>query len=167
MDKKILYSLFLISFLGILIMNRQRQTQPNVLSSATPSNGKIVTLDNTYDFGTIRMYDGNVEHVYELKNDSDATVTLGELYTSCMCTTAQAIYSNGPKSRTASMKGHGAPTLLKQEIQPGETFQVKTIFNPAAHGPSGTGPVHRVIYLETNSQETPTLELSFDANVIS
>lgn len=166
MDKKIFYLILFIAFASIIVISRQRQAQPNVLSSSTFSSGKIIALQNTYDFGTIKMYEGKAEYNYELRNDSDTAVTLGELYTSCMCTTAQVIYPNGTESRIAGMKGHGTPTFLRQPIEVGETFQIRTVFDPTAHGPAGTGPVRRVIYLETNSQETPTIELSFDANVV-
>tara|TARA_B100000609_G_C16887338_1_gene267901 strand:- start:327 stop:563 length:237 start_codon:yes stop_codon:yes gene_type:complete len=51
-------------------------------------------------------------------------------------------------------------------IPAGGEEKVKAIYDPLAHGPSGTGPVTRMLMLETNSSETPKIELRFSANVV-
>ena len=41
-----------------------------------------------YDFGRISMAAGKVNRQFTIKNTTDQTVTIGKIYTSCMCTTA-------------------------------------------------------------------------------
>lgn len=151
---------------GLLFLNRQRQVGGNTSSLVTSSGGIIVAEAADYDFGTVPMHDGDVEHIYQLANDGNEVVTLGELYTSCMCTTAQVIFRDETESRIAGMRGHGAPTYVNRKIAPGEQFQLKAIFDPAAHGPQGVGPVNRTVYLQTNSKDSPTVELNFEAVVV-
>ena len=82
-----------------------------------------------------------------------------------MCTEAQVVFDDGGTSQIAGMRGHGAPTYVNREIAPGESFKLRAIFDPAAHGPQGAGAVSRTIYLKTNSKQTPTVELNFKAFV--
>lgn len=154
-----------VSVFAILLVIGVSQAEPKTSGAKGNSLGALTTADNHYDFGAIPMKNGNVEHVFTLVNESETPVTLGEFYTSCMCTTAQILYQNKEQSKLGQMKGHGLPVFLGRNIQPGETFQVKVIFDPAAHGPTGTGPIHRIVYLETNSDKTPVIELNFDAVV--
>ena len=153
-------------FVILLIGNRQSQVGSGVLSENSSSDGSITAESSSYDFGTISMKDGDVSHSYDLENKSDAPVTLGEIYTSCMCTSAQARYDDGTESKVGGMRGHGAPMYLNRTIQPGENLQVEAVFDPAAHGPSGTGPVNRVVYVRTNSKTQPVVELKFEAEVV-
>lgn len=150
----------------LFVRGGQNRAEPAVLSDNIPSDGVVTVENDAHDFGTISMGDGDVVHVYELKNRSSEPVTLGEIYTSCMCTTAQAKYEDGTESKVAGMRGHGAATALNRAIQPGESFQVEAVFDPAAHGPSGVGPVNRVVYVQTNSREKQMIELKFEATVV-
>ncbi len=156
-----------VAILAVLLFTNQ-QNESELIEETPgqpPSNGVITVTDKYYDFGTISMRDGDVTHTYELQNNSDEEVVLGELYTSCMCTTARVKYSDGNVSKLGGMRGHGAPTYLNRAIQPGESFQVEVIYNPAAHGPAGTGPVNRTVYIETNSTRMPVIELNLSAMV--
>lgn len=166
MIKNLIYGVITFGILGgLLFLNGRSQSEFDVPSTTAPSNGLITVTDDSHDFGTISMQDREVEHTFDLKNESQEAVTLGEIYTSCMCTTAQAIYADGEKSKVGGMRGHGAPTILNKTIEPGETVQIKAIFDPAAHGPAGIGPANRTIYVETNSREVPVIELKFEAMV--
>lgn len=49
-------------------------------------------------------------------------------------------------------------------VKPGETVTVKAIFDPAAHGPSGVGPVERQIMISTNA-DPGQITLQFKAVV--
>src|SRR3989344_7273376 len=58
-----------------------------------------------FDFGTISMSKGDVEHIFKIKNTGASPVNLEKLYTSCMCTIAYlkiGEYDRGP----FGMPGH-------------------------------------------------------------
>ena len=79
-----------------------------------------------------------------------------------MCTSAilrTASKNLGP----FGMPGHGLVPSLGMIINPDEEFQVETIFNPAAHGPAGVGPIERSVIIESDGF-APT-ELSIKALV--
>lgn len=130
------------------------------------SAGALSTLERDYDFGTIRMADGNVAHSFEVKNESNEPVMINKVYTSCMCTVAYVIEEDGKRHGEYGMQGHGPIEEANIEILPGESVALEAVFDPAAHGPEGTGKVKRVVYLETNSQTKPKLEVVFEADVI-
>lgn len=157
---------FVLVFGIILSFDQKQQDQENVLASTEPSNGTLSVESSDYDFGVINMYDGDVSHRYQVTNNSDEPVSIGEVYTSCMCTTAQAIYSDGSTSAIAGMRGHSSPTYLNRTIEAGESVDIEAVFDPAAHGPSGVGPIHRSIFVKTNSTTQPQIELTFDSNVV-
>lgn len=65
------------------------------------------------------------------------------------------------------MQGHGGVIpKINVEVQPGETAEIEAVFDPAAHGPQGVGKVRRAVYVETDSSDTPEIQLSFEANVM-
>ncbi len=158
--------IFLIVLGFLFSVDQTQQEQENVLASTEPSNGILSVESSDYDFGVINMYDGDVSYRYQLTNNSNEPVTIGEVYTSCMCTSAQAIYADGTTSQLAGMRGHGSPTYFNRTITPGESLEIEAIYDPAAHGPSGTGPARRSIFVKTNSTQLPQMELTFDANVV-
>lgn len=131
---------------------------------AAQSAGTLQAAQETYDFGTIPMAGGMVEYTYALTNNSEEAVTIREISTSCMCTTAYLSHQNhqvGP----FGMSGHGIQKKADITVQPGEQAGVRVVFDPAAHGPAGAGAISRGIYLQTNSQVQPIVNLSFTAQV--
>ena len=87
---------------------------------------------------------------------------INKMYTSCMCTTATLII-NGKIFGPYGMQGHGFIPKINEALAPGEEAQIEAIFDPAAHGPAGVGPIERLIYIE--SSNAPTLELTISAVV--
>ena len=81
-----------------------------------------------------------------------------------MCTTATLITSDG-KAGPFGMAGHALIPEINKTIAPGEEAYIEVTFDPAAHGPSGTGKIRRVVYVEQGGSDKP-LELVFEANVI-
>ena len=138
---------------------------------AAPSgDGQVApTEEANYDFGSISMAAGKVKHTFSVRNESDETITIGKMYTSCMCTTATLVIgspSTGSGSRRFGpygMPGHGFISAIGEELAPGEKATVEAVFDPAAHGPAGIGRVQRTIVIE-NSRGEP-LQLSFTAEV--
>jgi hypothetical protein len=132
---------------------------------AEASSGRLVAEASMHDFGTIEMTDGDVMKDYKVRNAGTEPVTITMVYTSCMCTTANVVDASGRTYRGYGMPGHGPVSKADITVAPGETAIVEAVFDPAAHGPSGIGLADRTIYLETNSAETPILELAFRAMV--
>ena len=81
-----------------------------------------------------------------------------------MCTTAILKMSSGKELGPYGMPGHGgfAPSI-SQIVDPGEEITVKAIFDPAAHGPAGVGPIERAVYVENDSGRP--VEIQFKAMV--
>lgn len=126
----------------------------------------LLVSETTWDFKEIPMSEGIVTHEVQLTNNSNQPITLTRMETSCMCTTAQLEHSDGRKSREKGMAGHGGSTALSETIDPQETATLLVRFDPNAHGPDATGPISRDVFIETNSQDQPVIELTFSGNVI-
>jgi len=118
-----------------------------------------------FDFGTISMKNGNVSYKFEVENNGSESIVVEKVYTSCMCTTAKITDAQGKTYGPYGMPGHAGLSGIEVEINPGEKAIVEAIFDPAAHGPSGVGLANRTVFLETNSTQTPKIELNFTAMV--
>ncbi|MBI4114727.1 MAG: DUF1573 domain-containing protein [Candidatus Niyogibacteria bacterium] len=154
--------LFLAGFAVLIVSNGGNSSQRPTEYSASA----LAADEADFDFGTISMKDGNVSHQFQIRNDGDELVVIQKVYTSCMCTTASLTDSDGKTYGTFGMPGHGGPSAAARvEVDPGEIIRVDAVFDPAAHGPSGVGLAERSVYLETNSQKSPKLELTFQAMV--
>lgn len=138
---------------------------PSVATNGPP--GSLTLAEETYDFGIVSMANGEVTRQVTITNDSDGPVTIRKGYTSCMCTTAYLTDGSGKRTGPFGMSGHGSGVISSANVvvKPGEQVVVETVFDPAAHGPSGTGVARRSVYLETDSSTTPKLQFDFEANV--
>jgi len=79
-----------------------------------------------------------------------------------MCTTAQVII-DGKSSPLFKMHQKSAWT---GEVQPGKEAELKVIFDPAFHGPSGVGAMTRQIEVATNDKNNPKLEFMLKGVVV-
>lgn len=131
-------------------------------ATTTGSDGYLAAVRKKYDFGTISMARGKVTYRYPIRNVGTDPLEVRKLYTSCMCTTA-ALVKNGKVSEAYGMPGHTAIPSINIPIAPQEQAYVEVVFDPAAHGPAGVGPIERVVTVE-NSAGQP-LELAFSAVV--
>lgn len=119
-------------------------------SSGTETEAEVFDLsESTFDFGTISMSKGKVEHIFQIKNSKAQSVTLERIYTSCMCTSA-ILMKDGKEFGPFGMQGHGYIPKINQNFSLGDKAEVKVIFDPGAHGPAGIGYVERTVYLETS-----------------
>ena len=150
----------------VITINKDNKTVAGITKvDAVDSSYK---LDKShYSFGTISQRNGNVETDYELTNTGNSDIYVKKLYTSCMCTKAQILFSDGSKTALNGMLGHGPESdlLVGKSIKAQETVKVKAIFDPNAHGPQGVGFIKRNITLETNLKSDPAIQVSFDAEV--
>ena len=79
-----------------------------------------------------------------------------------MCTTA-TLKIGGRQKGPYGMLGHGFIPKINETLNSGEEALVEVVFDPAAHGPAGVGPIQRAIAIENNAGEP--VELLFAAIV--
>ena len=146
-----------VALLGYsIISSNQNSSNASAVTNET-SSARIVVMEEPYDFGDIDIFAGKVDTTYTLRNEGTEDVTITKAGTSCICTEGEIA------GLTFGMHGSDVESVV---IPAGGEETVKAIYDPLAHGPSGTGPVTRTLTLETNSSVTPQLELRFSANVV-
>ena len=99
------------------------------------------THNDTYDFGLISKDDGKVSTTFEIENHGKGTLEIGDITTSCACTTAN---------------------IEKKSLSFNEETQLTIIFDPNLHD-EPKDRFKRSIYVPTNDSEMP--ELVFDIYV--
>lgn len=150
-----------IAILGLLIWGKSNQAAPPTEEQlGQPSS--FVAEEKFYDFGTISMAAGKVTHKFEIKNASTTDVMLERLSTSCMCT-ASFIEGGASRKGPFGMPGHGYVPKANELVKAGETRVIEAVFDPAAHGPAGVGPIDRFVYVQEKGG--PILKLEFKAVV--
>lgn len=145
--------LAIVLIFGANYLNSDESATQAVTSVSSP----VSVVEPPYDFGDIDIFGGKVETTYTLKNEGAEEVTITKAGTSCMCTEGEIA------GLTFGMHGSEVESVV---IPAGGEEKVRAIYDPLAHGPSGTGPVTRMLMLETNSSETPQIELRFSGNVV-
>jgi len=148
----------------ILIGIKVIASSPSQVAPVT--DAELTISEETWNFGDIPMSEGIATKSISLTNNTTVPITVTNMQTSCMCTTAQIVHSDGSKSGLKGMVGHGGTSSLSETIQAGEVATLLINFDPNAHGPSATGPITRNVELETNSQAQPTIKLTFSGNVV-
>lgn len=117
----------------------------------------ITVIEPSYDFGDIDIFGGKVRTIYILRNGGTEDVTVLRAQTSCMCTEGVigglSFGMHESDVKNIIIPAGGEQTLI-------------AIFDPLAHGPSGTGKITRELKLTTNSSETPLVQVKFSANVV-
>lgn len=153
---------------GLVFFAGAENSEDSKSTDGAYSAGILTALEDDFNFGTIRMKDGDVSHKFLLKNNSDEVIRIESVSTSCMCTKAYLYGKAGIKKGPFGMPGHsGQASSANLELDAGETVELEAVFDPAAHGPQGVGKIKRVVYIETNSQTNPELQLKFEAEVIN
>lgn len=157
----IVFTVFLIVGLALWQGGKDgdEQTQPLAQVAGVQINPE------TYDLGNVDLNGGLVTKEYEVKNETDQTMKIKKIVTTCMCTEAKV--SVGDKeSRFFGMEHPGDRNPpLNYEIPPGGAAKVTATFDPAAHGPQGVGPFDRVVIL-TFSEPAGIKNLTFSGTVV-
>lgn len=104
------------------------------------NSAKIVVPEDTYDFGTIKEGDGNVSHVFIVKNTGSAPLVITRVVSSCGCTT---------------------PEFTKEPIAPGKTGEIKVIYNPSGR----VYPFNKTVSIYSNGKQGP-LVLTIKGEVV-
>lgn len=142
-----------------LILITKPVPAPAVVSGNT---GALVAEAATYDFGAVPLSGGLVRTAYAVRNTGAEPLTINDVWTSCMCTTA-IMRRGGEIWGPFGMPGHGPRRGVSLTLAPGEETEVEVVFDPAAHGPAGVGPVMRAVFLDSTAGDP--LELAFTATV--
>lgn len=129
---------------------------------AQGTTGSLTAMQKKFNFKSISMANGKVTHRYPIRNTGTEPIVVSKMYTSCMCTTV-ALVKDGKATEAFGMPGHTPIPTVNIPIGPRDQAFVEVVFDPAAHGPAGVGPIERVVTLE-NSTGQP-FELSFAALV--
>lgn len=138
-----------------------------IKSSATldiTSDPEIIVFvnENNYDWGTIDIDGGIVSKTFTIENKGDAVLKIYNVKTSCMCTTAQ-LKTPETTSRKFGMHEKSSDVI---EVKPSEKAKLIVEFDPIFHGPSGVGPITRVITMDTNSTKDSVLTFNLTGNVV-
>jgi|SRR5680860_52482 len=154
---KIIMAILIVGFVGVVsvLVISGKLGKPNIPST-------LSFTESQYDFGTISMKNGNVNHVFTIKNTGVEQVIVSKLHTSCMCT--EASLTVGDKTEGPfSMEGHGSVPKIYVVIPAGGEASVEAIYDPAAHGSSGIGKIERSIFID--SVGVDRTEIKFKATV--
>ncbi|MEK7601394.1 MAG: DUF1573 domain-containing protein [Patescibacteria group bacterium] len=166
MNKKTLLigAIVLLGIVGLMVWGKSNASangaQQANHAGAPQGNvqSQLTALETFYDFGTISMKGGKVENRFTITNNTDASVYIESVYTSCMCTTAFLETPTGEKG-PFGMQGMGYIPPANESIAPGESREVKVIFDPNAHGPAGVGMIDRFVYLVDDKGGALALEI--------
>ena len=142
----------ILALTGLIWFARPSPSGNNLANVSSGSPDDLAAEESDFDFGQVSMAAGKVSHVFKIKNTGGEVLTVSKLYTSCMCTVASLI-SGGKKFGPFGMAGHGFIPKINASVASGSEADVEVVFDPAAHGPAGVGPIERVIYLETSAGE--------------
>lgn len=119
----------------------------------------LIASQTFYDFGTISMKDGNVNHEFAVTNSSNKDVVVSTVLTSCMCTTAFIIEDNSDIKGPFGMAGMGYVPPANETIKAGESRVIRVVYDPNAHGPAGVGIIDRFITLTDTTGGELQLEI--------
>lgn len=163
MKSKLVLAALVIGFFLVLFV-----VWSNGVSSTTASiqgvrgslaTSSLVTAEALYDFGTISMKAGNVSTQFLVTNVSDQEVLLKTILTSCMCTVAFVVESDGGIKGPFSMAGMGYVPPANETIKSGDSRTIRVVYDPNAHGPAGVGAIHRFVTLTEDSGASLQLEI--------
>ena len=129
---------------------------------AGTSDADVVIDSNWYDWGDIPINGGKVTKDFIIKNSGLETLQLRNVKTSCHCTTASVIIEG---SESAAF-GMGRTSTWVGEVKPGQEAILHVVFDPAFHGPQGTGPINRYISVEINDPSNGKLTFTLTGVVV-
>ncbi len=161
-NKKLIIGLVALTLLilggGIYVLTIS-STSVNITAS---QNAKVSINQKTFDWGNIPYSGGNATKTFTIKNTGTDVLKLTGIKTSCVCTKAQ-VAIDGKGSPYFSM--HSTSSWVG-EVAPGKEAQLMVIFDPTFHGPTGVGPIERLVSLETNDSQNPNIEFSLKGVVV-
>jgi len=116
----------------------------NGMPNGLNSDGPKISFDrNTHDFGVIPQYGGVVEAKFTVKNEGTDTLEIGEITTSCSCTSA---------------------SISEKSIAIGGNATLTVIFDPDFHD-EPLDVFKRTVFIPTNDLTTPEAEVSIQVDI--
>ena len=160
MKSKTIVSILIVilGIAGLVWWGRSAQNRVSANPNSNLSANALQALETLYDFGTISMRNGLVDHVFKVTNSSDKDIYVKKISTSCMCTSAYIESANGKKG-PFGMEGMNYVPPANETIKAGESRDIRVVYDPNAHGPAGVGAIDRVIYLTDASGSTLQFEI--------
>ncbi len=152
----IIIVLIAVAVLGFMVWGYGRMAGPTQAQLSEKSS--LTAAETFHDFGTISMANGKVDHMFQITNPTGGDITINNLQTSCMCTTAY-IVDGSSKEGPFGMPGMGGATAANDVIPAHGTQSIDVVFDPAAHGPAGVGNIDRFIYATEENGGTLQLEI--------
>lgn len=128
-------------------------------SAATTTTSALTASVTFYDFGTISMKNGLVTKEFTVTNPTSKDVFVPTLVTSCMCTKAFIVESDGSTKGPFGMPSMGYVPPADETIKAGESRTIRVVYDPNAHGPAGVGRIDRFITLTDASGGTIQFEI--------
>lgn len=163
LSKFTITALFITSLiLGFGVWLISKPTAGSQLGTSISAGGKAEVGSTNFDWGTIDYGGGDVTAEFTINNSGTGPLSLSEVSTSCMCTTAQVII-NENKSPFFGM--HQKSSWIGK-IPAGGQAVLKVIFDPAFHGPQGVGPIERQVVMTTTDPQNPKLEFNLKGTVV-
>src|SRR3989344_6972911 len=97
----------ILAIAGLLWWGRSAQSRvsANPSPNSSLSTNALQALETLYDFGTISMKNGLVEHSFRVTNSSDKDIYVKKVNTSCMCTSAYMESADGEEKGPFGMEG--------------------------------------------------------------
>lgn len=117
-----------------------------------------------HDFGRVPIDGGKVETLFDIVNEAPGEVRLLSVATSCGCTEAVAEFADGSTVGAFDLPSDGQENDAGRKVSAGESFKVRVVFDPAAHGPDGIGELMREVILAT--RDGAQTRLAIRANVV-
>ena len=162
-DNKVVIGTILTTILlvvgGVIAANFLQSASPVELDERVKAEVGVME----HDWGEIGIDDGEVETVFEIKNEGLSPLQLHDVITSCMCTTAQLVLGD----KTSPAFGMHSKSNYVMEVPAGETARLIVVFDPAFHGPNGVGAISLQIEVQTNDSSMPTISFEAEAVVVA
>lgn len=168
MGKKVIIVVFatLALLVGGVYFVSKKESSVSDSSLVKVEPADVQVLPDNYDIGKVLMKNGIVTREYEIKNNSENTLRLKKIVTSCMCTKAQVVVGD-KRTRLYAMEmaGGAKNPIINFDIPGKSTAKVIVKFDPAAHGIQGVGVVDRNIWL-TFVDPVGIKEVTFHGEVV-
>lgn len=156
------FVLFSLVSVGGTVWLVARMSGPSTPAQVQASGeAKAVVTETSWDWGDIGINNGKVDKSFDITNDGTAPLKLFAGTTSCACTNAQLILGD----KQSGVFGMHAKSAVF-EVPAGATAQLKVVFDPLFHGPSGLGSISRTATIKTNDPSQSQLSFTLTANVI-
>ena len=156
---RLLSVLFALSLVGTGACDEAR-----TVSDSSPPESSLKADRPEHDFGRVPIDGGKVETLFNIVNEAPGEMRLLSVATSCGCTEAVAEFGDGSTVGSFDLPVDGQDSDAGRSVSAGESFKVRVVFDPAAHGPEGVGELMREVILAT--RDGAQTRLVIRANVV-